>query len=106
MGLIVIAVYKPKNGKEEQLKEILKSHTPLLRSLGLATFRQPVIMKAKNGSYLELFEWSSRESVDKAHSHPDVQALWKKFRDVCEYETLSSLEESSVQFPEFEPVSL
>lgn len=106
MSLIVIGVYKPKDGKNEEMKEILKSHVPLLRSLGLATFRPPLIMKSKNGSYIEIFEWSSSEAIEKAHNHPDVQALWKRFKEVCEYETLSSLEETSTQFPNFEHVNL
>ena len=55
---LVIAVYRPKEGGEERLRELLAGHVPALRELGLATDRPVVLMKTLDGSaYLEVFDW-------------------------------------------------
>jgi hypothetical protein len=106
MGIVSILLYKPKEGKEEELKKLIKSHVPLLRGLGLITFSQTYIARSVNGTYVEIFEWASPDSVEKAAKHPDIQALREKFMNVCDYQTLSSLEESNEEFPRFNSVNL
>jgi hypothetical protein len=105
-GQIVIAAYRPHTGKDEQLKELLKNHVPRLRRLNLATDRTPVLMQAANGTFIEVFEWASAEAIERAHEHPVVHTMWAEFEAVCDYESLSNLEEIKGLFPGFTPVEL
>jgi len=106
MGSFVIASYMPKAGKEAELLEILKEHVPILRNLGLATDKAVHIMKAKDGTIVEVFEWESEEAIAKAHKHPVVLEMWKKFEACCDYIPLNDLEEVKSLFAGFEPVNL
>ena len=105
MGIIVIACFKPKEGKGNELLEIIKDHMPVLRKEGLVTDRECIVMRSENGTILEVFEWKSQEAINKAHENPNVLDLWKRFEDACKYETLSTLDESFKMFPGFEPVN-
>jgi hypothetical protein len=100
----VICVFRPLPGKEDDLRAVLRDHLPTLRNEGLVTGREPYVMKAKGGAYLEVFEWKSDEAVREAHRNPRVAALWKRFEASCTYETLSSLEEAGEMFPNFDAV--
>ena len=105
MGILVITCFKPKEGKEAELLEVIKDHMPVLRNEGLVTDRVCHVMKAKNGNIIEVFEWKSNEAIESAHKNKNVLALWERFEKVCDYDTLSSLEESKMMFPGFEPVN-
>lgn len=104
MGIIVITCFKPKPGKDAELLEVVKDHLPVLRKEGLVTDKVCHVMRSKNGSILEVFEWKSEEAINEAHKNKNVLELWKRFEEACEYKTLSSVEESGMMFPEFEPV--
>lgn len=103
-GVCVIVAYRPKPGKEEELLAIVRSRVPTLREEGLVTDRVPVLMRAKNGTLIEVSEWKSREAIDAAHKNPTVLALWNKFFAVCDCVPLETLPESSEMFAGFEPV--
>src|SRR5262249_39606803 len=85
MGRIVIACYKPKRGKERKLAELMRDHVSILRSQGLATDRDSIIMKAKNRTIIEVFEWKSRRAIKQAHSNPVVLKMWERYSAVCDY---------------------
>ena len=104
MGRIVIAVYRPRPGKEARLLELMKEHVPILRGEGLATDRRSVIMRAKDSTIVEVFEWKSAEAIQQAHSNPVVQAMWARFNEACFYDCIGNLEESKQLFSDFEPV--
>jgi hypothetical protein len=106
MGRVVIVGYKPKPGREEDLKELLRIHIPCLRSNNLVSEMEPVLMKSSNGTYLEVFEWQSSESVEKAHNNQEVKNLWNKFQNAATYELLLNLEEFVNPFPDFEAIEL
>lgn len=101
---IVIAVYHPRQGRNEELMALLRAHTQLLRSRGLITSREAVMMQAKDGSFLEIFEWASTAAVDEAHAAKDVGNIWKRLGEAAEFGQLSSLEEAHRSFPHFRPV--
>ena len=67
MGRIVIACYRPKAGKNEALRALMQTHLSTLRSEGLVTDRKSIMMEAKDGTILEIFEWKSREAIEAAH---------------------------------------
>lgn len=104
MGRVVIVAYHPREGREDDLLGAIRDHVPTLRAEGLATRREPLILRSGDGTYLEIFEWASSEAIEAAHENAVVQAMWERFAEASEYRTLASLPEASEVFAEFEPV--
>jgi hypothetical protein len=104
MGKIVIATYKPKTGKEKVLDRLVRDHVKVLRNQGLATQRPPMIMKAADGTVVEVFEWVSKQAIEDAKQNKDVQEYWARYREVCEIVPVSDLIEVNASFPEFNPL--
>lgn len=104
MGDIVIVAYRPKGGSGQALRSLLQDHVPTLRRLGLATDRPSVLMRASDGTFVEVFEWVDG-GMEKAHGHPDVQGMWAEYARLCDYVPLRQLEETSSLFAAFEPVT-
>ena len=106
MGRVVIACFRPRPGKDADLLAAVKDHMPTLRSEGLITNREVVVMRAGDGTIIEVFEWRSQESIDRAHENPSVQKLWARFEAACEYVPIGSVAEASHMFSGFEPVQV
>jgi hypothetical protein len=53
-GVIVIVGYRPKPGKESELLELVRNRVPTLRNEGLVTERVPTIMRAHDGTIIEV----------------------------------------------------
>ena len=106
MGIITIAAYKPKPGKEADLREIVRSHVPTLRGEKLATDRISHVMTSKDGTIVEVFEWASPQAIQDAHHNPTVMSMWGRFNDACEIVKLSDLAESKDMFAGFTPLEL
>jgi quinol monooxygenase YgiN len=104
MGIFVITCFKPKEGKDKELLEVVKDHIPILRNEDLITEKVCHVMKSKNGCIIEVFEWKSQEAINEAHKNKNILELWKRFENVCEYIPLSELEETKDIFPGFEPI--
>ncbi|WP_121812741.1 hypothetical protein [Mucilaginibacter kameinonensis] len=104
MGQIVIVAYKPKPGKEEALKQLMKTHLPRLKQEGLVTDRESIIMEATDGTIIEVFEWLSTEAIANAHSNKAVQQMWGEYAEVCDYVPLNMLKETNDMFAGFKPV--
>lgn len=104
MGQFVIACYRPKEGHEEHLLNEVLRHVPTLRQQGLATDRSPYLMRSKDGTIVEVFEWKSEDAVQAAHNDPVVAEMWKRFEEACDYVALNHLEESTLPFAPFEPI--
>ena len=104
MGRVVIACYKPKPGQETALRALVERHVPTLRSIGLATDRAPVVMRAKDGTIVEVFEWSSAEAIQKAHGDATVLKLWEEFGAAADFVPLATLAEAAGLFAEFDPL--
>ena len=106
MGLIVIACYRPKVGKEADLLAVVKDHLPILRSQNLVTDRAPITGRAKDGTIVEVFEWISAEAVQRAHQNPAVLEMWGRFGAACDCVNFGGLPEAAEMFPHFEPVEV
>ena len=104
-GVCVIVAYRPKPGKERELLELVRNRIPTLRKEGLVTDRVPTIMRARDGTIVEVSEWKSREAIDAAHKNSNVLAMWEKFFAVCECVPLKTLPEADDMFAGFEPVA-
>ncbi len=103
-GVVVIVAYRPKPGKEKELLELVRNRVPTLRKENLVTDRAPTIMRARDGTIIEVSEWKSREAVDAAHRNLNVLTMWNKFFALCDCVPLKSLAEAEEMFAGFEPV--
>ena len=104
-GVIVIVAYRPRPGKENQTLELVRGRVPTLRKEGLVTDRVPTIMRARDGTIIEVSEWKSEDAIDAAHKNPNVLAMWNKFFEVCDCIPLNKLSESAEMFAGFEPIA-
>ena len=105
MGRIVIVGYKPKPGKNEALKALMKTHLPILKQEGLVTDRESIIMEAADGTIIEVFEWVSDEAIRNAHTNTVVQKMWSEYSGVCDYVPVGNVAEIGNLFSEFEPLN-
>ncbi len=103
-GVIVIVAYRPKPGKEKQTLELVRNRVPTLRKEDLVTDRVPTIMRARDGTIIEVSEWKSKDAIDAAHKNPNVLAMWNQFFEVCDCVPLRTLAEAEEMFPNFEPI--
>jgi hypothetical protein len=101
MGKTVIVAYKPKPGKADALKELMKTHLPRLKKEGLVRDKASYIMEAADGTMVEVFEWLSDEALQKAHQNPEVQKMWGEYAEVCDYIPVGNLPEISNLFSSF-----
>jgi len=106
MGHFAIVAYTPKAGKEQQLLAAVRKHLQVLRAEQLVTERPAHVMRAADGTIVEVFEWRSTDAIQKAHGNPAVQALWGEFGAACDYTPLAKLAESQQMFAGFEAVEL
>jgi len=104
MGSFTIAAYRPRSGKDGDLLQLVREHHRVLRREGLVTERPAAVMRASDGTLVEVFEWISSESSRDAHHNAAVQALWARFEAACEYVGLASLAEGQKPFASFEAV--
>jgi len=105
MGVLVMALFRPKPGKTDDLMACMRDHLPTLRAQGLATSRPATILRAADGTLIEIFEWASQAAIDAAHTDPEVGRLWERYAACCDYVTLSDLPEARAMFPGFELVT-
>jgi len=103
-GVIVIVAYRPKPGKEKELLDLVRSRVPALRTEELAADREPIIMRARDGTIIEVSEWKSQKAIDAAHKSPNVLAMWEKFFAICDCVPFRTLAETEEMFPNFEPL--
>jgi len=106
MGRFVIVAYTPKPNKEQQLVAAVRKHLQVLQAEKLVTDKPGYVMRASDGTIVEVFEWRSAEAINQAHTNPAVQALWAEFGAACDYTPLTKLKESHQMFAEFDAVAL
>ncbi len=102
---IVIVAYKPKEGKPETLRQLMREHYSILKSENLVTDRASVMMEAKDGTIIEVFEWKSKSAVEQAHTNPVILEMWGKYAEACDYIPVGKVEEASNLFSDFTPFS-
>lgn len=104
-GVIVIVAYRPKPGKETELLKLVRNRVPTLCKEGLVTDREPIIMRARDGTIIEVSEWKSQEAIEAAHKNPNVLAMWEEFFAICDCVPFRTLAEAEEVFPNFEPIT-
>jgi hypothetical protein len=103
-SILAFASYKPKQGQETALMELVEKHLPKLRELGLATDRDNYIAKSSDGRIIEVFEWVSSNAVSAAHQHPAVSDIWEKMTLVADFLPMNTLPEGNGPFVDFEMI--
>ena len=98
MGIMAIACYRPKPGKEAALKALMKTHLPALRSEGLVEDVASICGEAKDGTIVEAFVWKSEEAIASAHENPVVTQMWAEYEKVCEYVPFAAVAEAEELF--------
>lgn len=104
-GIVVIVAYRPKAGHEAELLDLVRGRVPTLRKEDFVTDRVPVIVRAKDGTIIEVSEWKSQQAIEEAHKNPRVLAMWDKFFAVCDCVPLNTLPEAETMFAGFEPIA-
>jgi hypothetical protein len=100
--LLAFASYKPKEGQEEALLNLVERHVSTLRELGLATDKENYIARSSDGRIIEVFEWASSSAVNAAHQHPAVSDIWEKMTLVADFLPMNTLPEGKQPFSSFE----
>ena len=72
---IAIAVYRPLSGKDLELLDIVKGHHSRLNAEGLVTARKPLILRATDGTLIEIFGWKSSKAIENAHQNTRVMKM-------------------------------
>lgn len=103
--VLAIATYKPKEGKEQPLLELVQKHLPALRELQLASERNNYVAKSQNGTIIEIFEWTSMDAARAAHQHPAIIDIWEKISQVADLVPMSTLQEGAHPFAGFEIIN-
>ena len=93
-----IVIYRPKEGRENDLLELVKKHWPAARKAGLTTDDPARVWRATDKrtgrvSILERFFWADADSSSRAHHTPAVQAVWGPMDAVLEDMTILVIEE-------------
>ena len=102
MRRFVIVAYRPKPGHERGLEAAVAKHLAVLGEQGLVSEHPASVMRARDGTIVEVFEWASAEAIAKAHANAAVGALWAEFAAVCDYVPLATLAEAGQMFAEFD----
>ncbi len=99
----VIAAYRPKPGKDQALRKLMREHRRSLAEANLVTNRPPMILRARSdGTLVEIFEWVSTKAADEAHQHASIREMWNKLATVADFIALSDIAEASKAFSHFE----
>ena len=106
MGRCVIVAYTPKAGQGEALLAAVRKHLLVLRAENLVSDKPAHVMRAADGTIVEVFEWRSTEAIAAAHHNAAVGALWAEFAAACDYTPLARLAEAGQMFAEFDGVEL
>ena len=105
-GVTVLAVYRPKPGKAAELDRLVAGHLAILRAEGLVTDYPSTVLKSRDGTIVEIFEWVSADAIDRAHANPAVMALWARFGAACDYLPIADLPEAKQMFSPFTRMTL
>jgi len=106
MSILAIATYKPKTGRENDFLKLLTNHIPTLHSEKLISSKDNYVMHSKNGTIIEIFEWLSREAVDKAYETQCYGSFWQQIGERADVVSLNSLEETGQPFAGFKIINI
>ena len=85
---ITLCRYWVKPDEEARFRDLLARHWPVFTKLGLVADTPPHLVfrgQDKDGRifYVETFPWKDRAAVERAHSLPEVAAVWEPMGECC-----------------------
>jgi len=95
MGRIVIVAYRPRSGREKALDSLMRRHHGRLRSDGLVIDRPPMLMRAADGTLVEIFEWSAADPATAPSTDARVQQMWSELAEIADAVALRDLPEAA-----------
>lgn len=100
----VIATFRVRAGQEAPFQRLALKHGPTLQSLGFTNGEPSLLFRGKEKGggtlFVEVFTWKDRSSVDTAHEHPEVAAIWEAMEPLLEARD----GHPKWEFPHVEPV--
>lgn len=98
---ITLCRYWVKADKEPEFRALLEKHWPTFTRLGLVNDQPPHLIfrgedKDRGIFYVETFPWKDAEAAGRAHSLPEVAAIWEPMSECC----------TSMEFPSVEQINL
>jgi hypothetical protein len=102
----VICQYRVRPGDEDAFVLLLRRHWPTLSKLGVVTQEPGRAYRGADGDgrpvYYEIFSWRNDAAFERAHSHPDVLAIWEPMDALCE----ARGGQPNMEFPHVRPLAL
>ena len=103
----VICTFRVKDDSIGKFMELVLKHHPTLQSLDLVTDTPPQLFMGEDQGgpgpvVVQIFEWVNSEASSKAHTHPEVAAIWEAREPLGE----SRYGMPSMDFPHFQPVAV
>jgi hypothetical protein len=97
---ITLCRYWLKPDKEPEFKKLLDQHWPTFTKLGLVADSPPHLVfrgTHKDGRifYVETFPWVDQKAAERAHSLPEVAAIWEPMGNCCtemEFQNVEQIE--------------
>jgi hypothetical protein len=98
---LTLCRYWVKPEREVEFRRLLGQHWPTFERLGLVAERPPHLIfrgtdRERGIFYVETFPWKDPAAMQRAHSLPEVAAVWEPMGDCC----------SSMEFPSVEQVEV
>jgi hypothetical protein len=81
--ILAMAVLKPKEGKEQELVEVLRDFYSMLTTMN---YSRDVLYRASGGRLVNLRYWASEEARSSAQEDPNVHRFWRRLADICDIE--------------------
>jgi hypothetical protein len=82
----VIATYRLKQGKEDDLLKLLAKHWSTIHRLGMVRDQPHLVLRGKDDSgktfFVEILTWDDSETPD--HAPTEVRAIWKDMEPLVE----------------------
>lgn len=96
---VTLCRYWVKPDQEQRFRELLSKHWPVFSELGLVANDPPHLIfrgedKERGIFYVETFAWKDAGAMERAHSLPEVMAIWGPMGECC----------SSMEFPSVEQI--
>jgi hypothetical protein len=98
---ITLCRYWVKPEKEAEFRALLERHWPVFRRLGLVADQPPHLIfrgQERDGRvfYVETFPWKDAQAAERAHSLPEVAAVWEPMGECC----------TAMEFPDVEQIEI
>lgn len=98
---VTLCRYWVKPEKEAEFRRLLERHWPTFQRLGLVADKPPHLIfrgtdRERGVFYVETFPWKDAAAAERAHSLPEVAAVWEPMGNCC----------SSMEFPSVEQVEV